>query len=367
VSEERSSRGVVWVTAAVLLLLVASRFVPKLGNPLAPEPTAAYVAALATGESVATDGVRELAAGKEFRLFAVLEARDWRGGSIWYSEAPALRLGGRDVPAAALRRPPDDPLIKVRWFTVEGSTPYLEVRDAADLTRFRVDDEFHPEWGSGWTVRGIVDPKLVFLEDDSPLRPLPFGTQRYAVRIEKFADSKALTPANRTSSPAAELAVEQPDRVTAVVAALPPPLDVLSAAFGRKEIEPAPDLGPTLGERIDRLAAIRLAFERARLLRRHLESNSTPPESLVWRQIDLERTILAWGRDVSAGDLLQAGPRVVVLYRDQAEAGRLDSGDLVFDLWKGLHVRRIDQVFRSDGDFELQLARLRRPAAPESG
>jgi len=362
-SEPRESRRIWWITAAVLVALVASRFLPKLGNPLAPKPVAAYVAILAEGDDAAADGMRDLAAGRPFRLYAVLEARDWRGRELWFSEAQALRIGDRDIPAAALRLWPEDPRVKVRWFTVEGAAPYLEVKNEADLDRFRAADEFHPEWGDRWSVPGVVDPKLVFLADASPLRPLPFGTQRYAVRIEFFHASNALTPETRVASPAAGEALESPQRVSGVEVSLPPPLAVLSASFGRQEIELGPEAGAAAEERVRRLESSGLAFERADLLRRHLEASGTPPDDLTWREIDVATERLDWQRDVAAGDLLQAGPRLVVLFRDAGEPGRLDPGDLVFDLWKGLHARRLDEIFRGAGEMRVDLARLSRPAA----
>src|SRR5512134_4001566 len=118
-SEARESRRVWWIAGSALVVLVALRFLPEVENPLAPEPVAAYVAVLAEGDEVAADGAHELAAGRPFRLFAVLEAKDWRGDVVWFSEAPALRLGGREVPRDAIRPWPGDADVKVRWFTVE--------------------------------------------------------------------------------------------------------------------------------------------------------------------------------------------------------------------------------------------------------
>ena len=35
-----------------------------------------------------------------------------------------------------------------------------------------------PGWGDGWSVAGVVDPKLALLEPDAPLRPLPCNITR---------------------------------------------------------------------------------------------------------------------------------------------------------------------------------------------
>jgi hypothetical protein len=67
---------------------------------------------------------------------------------------------------------------------------------------------------------------------------------------------------------------------------------------------------------------------------------------------------LVWGDDVGAGDLLQAGARVTVLWRDAGEPGRLDPADLVIDLFKGATIRRLDEVFLGDEGLALEVARL---------
>lgn len=358
-SDERESRRVWWIAGGALVALVALRYLPQVENPLAPEPVAAYVAVLAEGDGVAADGSHELAAGRAFRLHAVLEAKDWRGRPIFFSEAPALRLGGREIPAAAIRRwPDDDPNLKVRWFTVEGSPAYVAVAGVGDLDRFRLEENFHPAWGSGWSAPGVIDPRLVVRDPDSPLRPLPFGTQRYAVRIEIYGEPGALTPKRRVASPGAEATLADASRGTRVVGALPPPLERLSVHFGRPELAPSATLDAAGAARLAALVDAGLVFERAPLLAAHVADNGAVAAALAWRPIDLARQRPAWGSEAGAGDLLQAGPRVVVLFRDEGEAGRLDPADLVFDLWEGLRIRRVDEVFRGEGGLELELASL---------
>lgn len=359
-SEERESRRIWWITGSVILLLVALRYLPKVENPLAPEPVAAHVALLAEGETVARDGDHELAAGTPFRLFAVLEARDWRGNSLWFSEAPALTIGGREIPADAHRPWPDDPLVKVLWFTVEGTPAYLEVATAEDLGRLHLESNFHPEWGNRWSADGVVDPRLVALDPDSPLRPLPFGTQRYAVRIEFYSAAGALTPERRAAAPTAEAVFAEPKLGTRVRSSLPSPLATVSRAFGRPEVEPRPGLDEGTAAQIDRLADAELVLRRSRLLVSHLLESGASADALAWREVDLASESLAWGREVGPGDLLQAGPRVVVLFRDEGAPGRLDPADRVFDPWQGLRIRRIDEIFHGEGGLELELATLRR-------
>jgi len=358
VSDEREARRIWWIAGGALVALVALRYLPQLENPLAPKPVAAHVAVLAEGEAVAADGAHELAAGRPFRLHAVLEARDWRDRTIYFTEAPALRLGGRAVPDDALRRWPDDPRLKVRWFTVEGSPPFVEVAGAADLERFRLEENFQPAWGSGWSAPGVIDPRLVMRDADSPLRPLPFGTQRFAVRIELYGEPADLTPRRRVASASGEEMLADPARGTRVVGELAPPLARLSRQFGRSEAAPTTALDEATAARLAALVADGCVFVRAPLLAAHLADHGVEAAALGWRAVDLARERPDWGREAAAGDLLQAGPRVVVLFRDEGEPGVLDPADLVFDLWQGLRIRRVDEVFRGEGGLELELASL---------
>jgi hypothetical protein len=359
-AEERESRRVWWITGAVLLALVAWRFLPEVENPLAPEPVAAYVALLADGEPAAADGAHRLAAGRKFRLYAVLEARDWRGETIWFSEAPALRLGGREIPAAAIRRWPGEPIVRLLWLSVEGFAPYLEIASAADLDRFHFEEAFHAEWGRGWSVDGVVDPRAASLPASSPLRPLPFGTQRYAVRIERYADEQALTPQARWSSPGAEAAAADAAAGTSLVAALPAPLAAVSAAVGRTQLDPAAGLPAPVENRLQALHDRGAAVVGARLWAEHLAQAGTSVEALAWREVDVAGRALAWERDVSPGDVLQAGDRLVVLFRDAGEPGALDPADLAFDAARGLRLLRLDEIFAGEGGLDLELARLPR-------
>lgn len=358
VPEERPSRAIWWVVGTLIALLVGARFLPEVENPFEIEPVAASVALLPEGESVASDGEHRLDAGRSFRLFAVLEAKDWRDRTVFLSEAPALRLAGRDVAPESLRPYEGGKHAKVRWFTVEPFAPYLEIATAADLERFRLNDNFHPEWGEGWSVAGVVDPKLAFVDPASPLRPLPFGTQRYAVRIERFDDPQAPLPATRTSSPGPEATLVGERSATAVVATAEGRLGSLSVAFGRTLIEPADAAASELRARLGELEQREFAFDRVRLLAAHVTAAGAAPERLVWREVTIPSPELTWGAAVREGDLLQVGARTAALFRDEGESGRLDPADLVFDLGKGLRIRRIDQVFGGEAAIEVELATL---------
>ena len=350
-AEDRESRRIWWVAGGILALLAAWRLLPEVDNPLAPEPVAAHVAILAAGETTASDGPRTLPAGAPLRLFAVLEARDWRGRTVHFTSAPALRLGDRELPAESLRPWSGGSVARVRWFTLAGFAPYLAVGSAGDLERFRIVETFHPEWGDGWEAEVQVDPTLARIAASPAGEPLGFGTERFAVRIELFDEPGALTPSRCAASPGVDAALAGEPRLARVVAELPPPLARVSGAFGRVELEPAAELSEALAAGVRALEDRDLAFTRTRLLAEHLAAAGADAAGLVWREVDLARERIAWGTGVAPGDLLQSGPRVVVLHRDLGEPGLLDVEDQVFDPWRGLAVRRIGVAWSSGGSW----------------
>jgi len=359
-SEDRGARLVWWIAGAILLGLVAYHFVPRMENPLAPTPAAAFVAVLPEGATVASDGAHRLETGHPFRLCAVLEAKRWNGEPIYYTDAPGLELRGSFIPPRQLRRWPADKIARVRWFTVEANRPFLRVDKAEDFDQLVLRESFHPEWGDSWSVDGVVDPRLAGVPADSQWRPLPFGIQRYEVRVELFADPAALIPEQRfTSSPPEAFLAGEPNG-TLVEVRRPGALATLSANFGKTEVATADAPAAAVRARLEELTDRRLVFTAAELLAAHIDASGRRPEDLDWHVVEIGRGRLEWGRDVSAGDLLQAGDRIVALFDDQGEAGKLDPVDLVIDLDQGLHLRRLDQVFASSDGLELSLARLTR-------
>ena len=198
-----TEQKITWIVAAVVVAgLGALLLLPKVGKIFAPELVTAWVAIAPEGADVAEIGPVELGAGRGFKLYAVLEARGHGGEAIYYTEAPGLSIGGRPVPAEALRRWNRPEPVKVLWFTVEGYVPYLELKPGDGLDRFRFEAYFRPEWGFGWTVPGTLDPahddRLV-AEDRLPR--LPFGTQRFQVRIELYKRDYARSWCRRLASP----------------------------------------------------------------------------------------------------------------------------------------------------------------------
>jgi hypothetical protein len=340
---------------------------PRVGERVAPRPVAAWVAVEVDGAGVARVGPVEVPAGTPFTLHAVLEAETRRGEAVFYTEAPGLELPGGAVPAERLRRWRGPLQAKVLWFTVEGPNPYLELAAGEGLERLQFAEYLRSDWPFNWSVRGRVEPA----SDDHLSAPgaddeTPFGTQRYQARIELYAEEGQMVPQARFASWGKEAVRERRDRFPTVTATLPGPAATASAAFGLTQIEAvAPD--PALRRTLVDLTRQRLAFSRVPLLAEVIAAAGRRAEDLGWRSITLDGGQV-WGEEVHAGDLLRAGDRWVVLYRDAAPPpalaegetpppagaagpgdGRLDGDDLALDFVRGAAVRRLSQIFDLTG------------------
>lgn len=356
-STEKKILWAVGVVASVVLLSFA--LWPSAKERLAPEPLAAHVAVMPAGAEVAVVGPVEIEAGGEFTLHAVLEARERGGETVYYTEAPALEIDGERVPDAALMPWNRPTVLKVFWFTVEGFSPYVELEEAAQLDRFHFTEFFRPEWPSDWSIQGRLDPKFssALVREEVSAGDRAFGTQRFQVRIERFADEDALTAEERFVSIGADALPEAVDRFPTVYAALPGAAGPASLAFGLTQLEPPPSPSPELMARLRGLARDHLAFSRVPLVSQVIRAGGESRRSVEWTSIDLASGP-EWSDDgaagaVGMGDLVRAGPRVVVLYRDRGTPGRLDREDLCFDFERGASVRPLSEVFSGEGLVDL--------------
>ena len=119
---------------------------------------------------------------------------------------------------------------------------------------------------------------------------------------------------------------------------------------------PPPGAGRELLDQIEELADHGVAFSRLTVLRDQIRQTGRSLEDLSWTIIDLAGDA-RWGQDAGPGDLLRAGDRVVVLYRDGGEPGVVDYGDLCFDYVQGVAVRALSDVFIGSGN-DVELASL---------
>ncbi len=356
-----AEKKILWTVGAVVSVVVlAFALWPAAKESLAPELIGSHVAVMPAGAEVAVVGPVEIEAGGEFTLHAVLEARDRGGEPVYYTRAPALEIGGERVPDETLRPWDRQRALRVFWFSVEGFSPYVEIEEAAQLDRFHFTEFFRPEWPSDWSVQGRLDPKFsdALAREEVAAGERAFGTQRFQVRIELFADEDALTAEERFVSIGADALPEAVDRFPTVYAALPGAAGPASLAFGLTQLEPPPSPDPALTARLSALARQRLAFSRVQLVGQVIRAGGESRRSLEWTSVDLNDGP-EWSDDggsaeaVGMGDLVRAGPRVVVLYRDRGTPGRLDRGDLCFDYERGASVRALSEVFSGEGLVDL--------------
>ncbi len=350
---ERETRIAVAVVAGLAVVVALLTLGGRVQEELAPEPRAAWVAVAVAGEPVASTTPVELEAGQPFRLHAVLEAEDWRGERVYFTEAQALRIDGREVPAAALRRWSGSQEVRVLWFTVEGGPPYLEATAASDLDRLQFRELYRSDWPQAWTVPGSVEPSRRRFEAGPPPASLPaFGTQRFHVRLEFFGPASTIVPQRRVRSWGAEELRRESARFPTVTMRLAGPLAASSGVFGLPQVEPTGEATPALVSELRDLWQRRLCFSRLALLREVLGRAGQPWEALDWREVELEAGP-AWGpAGAAAGDLLRVGERFVILVADHGQAGRLDYDDLGFDFDNGAALRRLGEIFIGEGLVE---------------
>ena len=316
-----SERRFLWLAVGVVVAVAMGLFlVPRLREELAPEPSSALVAVEVEGSGVAEVGRVDVESGQRFTLRAVLVAHDRQGEPFYYSEAPALRIDGRPVPADRLRAWDRGGEIAVLWFTVEGYRPFMRLEDAGELEGFRFEESFRPDWGRGWTIAGSVGPRNNALARGFESgQDAPFGTARYHVRIEKYFRAGDPAPLERYRSPGAAAVFAGAAGPTLVRSLLPDGLGRASAVFGTPQLEPVSTASPELLRQLTSWYEEGLAFSRPLLFGGLLEDRGMTWSQLEWAPVDLEESP-RWGA-IGSGDLLRSGERIVVLFRDAGVAG----------------------------------------------
>ena len=344
-SDRRSLWIAIAVVTAALLLFFA---VPRVQQGLRPRLLGALVAVQVESEPWARVGPIEIEAGQAFSLHAVLLAESRSGETLYYTEAPALEINGERPAPDRVRRWPGGDEVRVLWFTVEGFRPFVEPASMAELEEFHWQETFRPDWGFGWTVTGTVTPHNRNLSR-SPQTGFdtPFGTALFHVRIEEYSRSGDPAPIARHRSPGAEELPQHPQRLTTVVARLPDPLAIVSEVFGRVHFEPVMGSAVELSRAVRSLYSRGLGFSRLLVLDRLLAGSDLELSELDWTTIEIQQGP-SWG-EIGAGDLLRSGGRLVVLFEDRGEPGRLDYEDLCFDFYENAAVRALGEVFRAGG------------------
>ena len=342
-----------WIVGFVIAGLALVVVLMRTSEELRPELMTAHVAVLPDTAHVARVGPVESTVGTPFRLFAVVEATDWKGRQIYYTDAEAIEIDGRVIEGDQLRIWDRHEKVRILWFTVEGAPPYSEVGDLEALDRSRYREVFQADWPQAWTVPGRIAPMVEnFLPGhEEGAEPERFGTQRFHVRIEVFGADTELLPGQRLRSLGVSDLESGVAGFPALTALLPGSLEPVSRVFGLPQVEPVEGAGGEMVVALAERTRAGLLFSRVPLLRTWLATQGVGWEDLGWRPVELNGEAV-W----RPGAVVRAGSKVAFAYLDRGIEGRLDRSDLCLDFDKGATVRTLGEVFVGEGLVEFAAA-----------
>ena len=349
---EKTNRLFLVLVVLVSLVAAAIFFQPDLEDRFAPEAVAAWVAIEVADSGVAEVGPASLPVGTRFRLLAVLEARGRGDEPVYYTEAKTLRIDGRDIPSDLLRTWQRSRPVKVRWFSVEGKRPFVKLEPGQGIEGFEIAEFARSDWPLAWAIPGDIDAA-----NDNHLASLSvvprqlFGTQRFHVRVEIYEFEDDLLPLRKVSSWGADDLLANAEQFPTVEVLLPGVLAPASRVFGLTQVHLPPG-DPSLQSAFDDLARKKLAFSRPSVIRDLLEGAGHELSDLSWESLDLDGSS-PWAttgvEGPRPGDFIRVGDRLVVLYEDHGELGKVDYADWCFDFVQGASVRALGDVFSGDG------------------
>jgi len=348
-NRERLLWGIILTLVLLVVLFIASS---RIADSFAPRPVASWVAVEVAESGVAQVGPVAIAAGTPFTLHAVLVAEDRQGESIYYTEAGRLTIGEEEIDPARVSPWEGSDTASILWFSVEGSAPYAAIGSVDDLEAFEFRELFRADWPRSWSIPGSLETTREELLGSAGWEGRTFGTQRYHVRIELFGPESRITPRFRLGSPGVTEMLRDAATVATVEATLDGDLEGISLSFGKSQMEVAPNAAAAAVSQVAAWADSGLVFSRAGLIRDLLERGGGSWEELGWSPADLRAGTDESVADVPPGSLIRVGARVVVLFRDLGELGRLDGADLCFDFHKGAEVRSLEDVFEGNGLVE---------------
>lgn len=141
----------------------------RVGDPENTGEVVAVRIVASVGKAVASDRPVHGRAGEAVTLFAVLDVRE-AGNLVIHSDAPAVRLGGRDV---AVQPIATAPRVELRWNKIEPATANLSNGDGADFHFAAIDYRATPIESSQPAIAADVHPTL------TPDHGRGVGTMRY--------------------------------------------------------------------------------------------------------------------------------------------------------------------------------------------
>ncbi len=338
-----------WLIALALVVgVLALMLFGRAREEVLPTPERAWVAIEVPGSGIARAGKVEVEAGGGFTLHAVLEAKNWQGETVYYTEASRLELPEGEVDPERLRPWSSSLETKVLWFSVEAAKPFLEVENSSQLDELQFREYFLAEWPRTWSVSGKWGGPSAGVVRPRGLESVPFGTRRFHVRIQLFGPESEIRPRSSFQSwGGAELRAEV-DRFPTVLSRLSGTLGPASVTFGLPQLETVKGADPELVRVAADWRSRRLAFSRLAVIKGAIDAAGAAIDELVWRTIELTGET-EWE---APGVLLRVGDRWVLTYQDLGIEGRLDYEDLCFDFDKGAAIRRLGDIFVGEGSVE---------------
>jgi hypothetical protein len=160
---------------AVTALVLFSRMVPVGANGDI-ELKEAFIVSSVSDDTKTTDSPKTPAAGERVHLYLVLKALD-KGEPVYFTEADAVSVGGKDIPAESLRRWDGDTYGRpdIRWYKVEPTDNNLS--NTAGGWHWQKVPHRETQFEKGtWTVKADVNPTVFRTRTGK-------GTMRYKVSV----------------------------------------------------------------------------------------------------------------------------------------------------------------------------------------
>ncbi|RLB40672.1 MAG: hypothetical protein DRH30_08140 [Deltaproteobacteria bacterium] len=372
-----SESRLLWIIFAVLVaLIVVPLSLWRLSEARRPILEEVRIVTATEDDPVFRPGPRRVAPGAELRIAAALRIRQAGGSDLWLAPVDQLEIDGAPVEHINGRRwQEDDRVLRVFWFTVEGSYlgGDLTVDNAEKLLGQR--PYLAPEMGRGLLAKTVPEQHnddQINLGDE--VYPVVGGTIRLYAKVEVAEKADSLAAEQAAASWGVD-EVDNPDFTTIRMAALfPEPVSpVLGELFRLPGFEPQPAVsgswdditldarGLTFTELVARrYVASSLTFASIAVTG-GLEMDTAGLESLGRLSLNTDEPLRAgrpikWGDDVRPGDLLVDRGQFIVLLADDGD-GVLGLTDRVALCWRRPPVMTtLDQATRDDA-VETELFR----------
>jgi len=364
-----SESRLLWVIFAVLVaLIVVPLALWQLGEARRPILDEVRIVTATNDDPVFRSGLRRLPPDSELQIAAAVRIRRAGGSDLWLSPVERLEIDGAPVEhTIGGDWPEDDRVLRVFWFTVEGSYlgGDLTVDNAEKLLGLR--NYLAPEMGRGLLANQVPEQHnddQINLGDE--VFPVAGGAIRLYVKVEVAEKADSIASEQAVTSHGIAAVDDDGFATILMAAAFPDPVfPVLGELFLLPGFEPQPpttDLSSdtTLGARS--LSFVELVEQRfvassqtfaSVALTGGVGMDPRALESLGRIVFDNDQPLragrpLEWGADVLPGDLIEDRNQFIVLLADDGD-GVLGPTDKVTVCWRRPPVvTTLDQAIRDD-------------------